>query len=82
MSDEPKGKDGLARNWARFKQEAKILRREMGPAWKRFKALESHAYTNLWVESFQLAAYLMGHIVGLILFPFTLALMILLAWKW
>lgn len=64
MSDNPKGKEGLARNIAKFRMEAKHLRRFMGPHWSRWirRPWDVHAYVNLWVESCRLVPYLMGHI--------------------
>lgn len=59
MSDNPKGKDGFARMFARFKQEAKEVKRVLK------EQEDSHdTYTNFWVESCRHAPYLVGHLLA------------------
>lgn len=59
MSDNPKGKDGVARLFARMKLEYKEIRRVL----KEQKG--SHdPYTNFFVESCRHGPYLVGHILA------------------
>lgn len=59
MSDEPRWKDGVKRMWARFRLEAKLIRRELE------KQQDSHdPYTNFWVEACRHGSYLVGHLLA------------------
>jgi hypothetical protein len=56
MSDNPKGKGGLSRMWARMKGEAKAIRRNLS---------KSHdPYVNFFVESCRHGPYLVGHLLA------------------
>ena len=79
MNNEQKpyeGMDGLKRNLARFKYEWIMLWHYMKPHWKRYlrKPWDSHAYTNLYVESRRHAPYLIGHFDA-VFYPLLLALL-------
>ena len=77
MSDNPKGKDGAARVFARIKQEYGIwkeLNAEHIARWKK-KPWSGHALVNIFVEGcrFPEAGYFNGHIM---VYSFTLNLIL------
>jgi len=59
MSDNPDNKDGVQRMWARFRREAKDVRRAL-----QTQTRSHDIYTNFWVESCRQAPYLVGHLLA------------------
>jgi hypothetical protein len=73
MSDNPTNKDGVERMWARFRREAKQVKRVLN------EQEGSHdPYTNFWVESCRHGPYLTGHLLAW----FMPVLLVALVWGW
>ena len=87
MSDNPIGKDGGERNFARIKKGYKVWRRGTAEHFTRFlrSPWDSHAYFNVWVEGDKLddddAAFFTGHLLGALV-PIWIVTLALLVWRW
>lgn len=85
MSDQPIGKDGLARVLARTKLERKLIKRGMVEHNQRVikEPFNTHAGMNVFVEYERVpnAAYYRGHMLYLY-FAINLITTGLLIWKW
>lgn len=85
MSDNPTGKDGAARVFARFKQEMKIWRSYVALDIERWVRCpwDLHAFTNIWVEGCReiRAAYFNGHVITWLIGT-NLITAIALIWRW
>ena len=80
MSDNPEGKDGLARDIAKLKAGYGPWRTAMSPHFKRWlKRPLPHETTNLCTESGRADPYFNGHIMVIYLYSSIVA-MGLLAW--
>ena len=73
MSDNPEGKDGVERMFARFKREAKEIKAVLKEQEK-----SHNPYTNFWVESCRHGPYLVGHLLAW----FVPVVVVALAWGW
>lgn len=69
MSEEPwEDLDGWRRNAAKFRSDWHLWQVGMAPHWKRLRRdRDTHAYVNLYVESFRLTPYLWGHVAAVLL---------------
>lgn len=85
MSDNPIGKDGIARVVARFKREFGVWRRWSAPHLSRWVRApwDMHAFTNIWVEGCRevRAAYFNGHLITWLIGT-NLITVVALIWRW